>query len=195
MSARPVGVLLAGGQARRMGGGDKCLHLLGRKPLLSHVIARLAPQVDTLVLSANGDAKRFSEWNLPVVTDDIAGHPGPLAGILAGMAWAAAHGASQVVSAPTDTPFLPTDLIVRLAQENAEIAVAASGDHTHFATALWPVTLQTAMEQALNDGVRKMEDFLRGRDVAVVRYDTADGDPFFNINTPEDLAQAAQMMG
>lgn len=177
-----------------MGGGDKCLQLLGRKPLLCHVITRLAPQVDALVLSANGDVGRFSEWNVPIVTDDIAGHPGPLAGILAGIAWAAGQGASHIVSAPTDTPFLPTDLVARLAREEAEVAVAASGDYTHFATALWPVSLQAAMEQALKDGVRRMEDFLRGRDVAVVRYDTAGGDPFFNINTPEDLAQAARMM-
>jgi molybdopterin-guanine dinucleotide biosynthesis protein A len=178
-----------------MGGGDKCLQLLGRKPLLSHVIARLAPQVDALVLSANGDVNRFSEWNLPVVTDDIAGHPGPLAGILAGLMWAGGQGASHIVSVPTDTPFLPTDLVARLAQEKSEIAVAASGDYTHFATALWPVSLRTAMEQALKDGVRRMEDFLRGRDVAFVRYDATGGDPFFNINTPEDLAQAVRMMG
>jgi molybdenum cofactor guanylyltransferase len=194
VSPRPIGVLLAGGQARRMGGGDKCLQLLGRKPLLSHVITRLAPQVDTLVLSANGDVSRFAEWNLPVVTDDIAGHPGPLAGILAGLIWAKGQGASHIVSVPTDTPFLPTDLVERLTQEKAEIAVAASGDHTHFATALWPVGLQAAMAQALKDGVRRMEDFLRGRNVAVVRYDVADGDPFFNINTPEDLIHAGQML-
>jgi molybdopterin-guanine dinucleotide biosynthesis protein A len=194
VSPRLIGVLLAGGQARRMGGGDKCLQLLGRKPLLSHVIARLAPQVDALVLSANGDISRFAEWNLPIVTDDMAGHPGPLAGILAGVAWAAARGASHIVSVPTDTPFLPTDLVARLAQEKAEIAVAASGDYTHFATALWPVNLQTAMAQALKDGVRRMEDFLRGRDVAVVHYDTAAGDPFFNINTPEDLEEATRML-
>jgi molybdopterin-guanine dinucleotide biosynthesis protein A len=191
---RPIGVLLAGGQARRMGGGDKCLQLLGRKPLLSHVIARLAPQVDTLVLSANGDVSRFAEWNLPVVSDSVADHPGPLAGILAGVIWATQHGASHIVSLPTDTPFLPTDLVARLSHEKAEIAVAASGDHTHYATALWPVTLQSAMEQALKDGVRRMEDFLRGRNVAVVRYDTKDGDPFFNINTPEDLDSAARML-
>lgn len=177
-----------------MGGGDKCLQLLGRKPLLSHVITRLAPQVEALVLSVNGDVERFSEWNLPIVTDDIAGHPGPLAGILAGVVWAARHGASHIVSVPTDTPFLPADLVARLIREKTEIAVAASGDHTHFATALWPVSLQAAMEQALKDGVRRMEDFLRGRDAAVVRYDTAAGDPFFNINTPEDLIQAAQML-
>lgn len=177
-----------------MGGGDKCLQLLGRKPLLGHVIARLAPQVEALVLNANGDLARFAEWNLPIVSDSVAGQPGPLAGILAGVEWAALRGASHVLSAPTDTPFLPTDLVIRLAREKREIAVAASGGYTHFATALWPVTLRDTMHKALQDGVRKMEDFLRGRDVAVVTYDAADGDPFFNINTPEDLAAAHKML-
>jgi molybdopterin-guanine dinucleotide biosynthesis protein A len=190
MKPRLVGVLLAGGQARRMGGGDKCLQLLGRKPLLAHIIARVAPQVDVLVLNANGDLARFADWNLPIVEDSVAGQPGPLAGILAGVSWAAAQGATHVLSAPTDTPFLPTDIVLRLAQERADIAIAASGGYRHFATGLWPVTMQSAMQKALEDGVRRMEEFLEGRDIAIVTYDTANGDPFFNINTPEDLAEA-----
>jgi molybdopterin-guanine dinucleotide biosynthesis protein A len=177
-----------------MGGGDKCLQLLGRKPLLGHVIARLAPQVDALVLNANGDLSRFAAWNVPVVADSIAGHPGPLAGILAGLEWAVSQGASHAVSVPTDTPFLPTDLVARLTAAGKDIAVAASGRYTHFATALWPVALQADMRTALQDGVRRMEDFLHGRDVAVVAYDTAAGDPFFNINTPEDLAEAHEQL-
>lgn len=197
---KPVGVLLAGGQGRRMrfpdGGGDKSLKLLGGRPLLTHVAARLAPQVERLALNANGDPARFADWNLPVIADEVGGHPGPMAGILAGMAWAEV--AADIVSAPTDTPFLPLDVVDRLLAarkaEDADIAVAASGPHVHFATALWPVRLAGALRLMLDEGMRRIEDFQKPYRVAVVRYATDAGDPFLNINTPEDLAAAEKQI-
>src|SRR5581483_10374175 len=144
--APPVaGLLLAGGRATRMGGGDKCLRPLAGRPLLAHVLSRLRPQVRRLVLNANGDASRFSAFGLPVVADGIADFAGPLAGILAGLEWAAgaAPDCRLVLSAPTDAPFLPRDLVRRLLEargaENAEIAMASSGGRTHPVAALWPV--------------------------------------------------------
>ncbi len=202
---KPVGVLLAGGQARRMrfkdGAGDKSLRLLGGRPLLAHIIERLAPQVERLALNANGDPARFAAWNLPVIADDIADNPGenpgPMAGILAGMTWA--EGAVDIISVPTDTPFLPHDLVARLLAardaEGADLAVAASGAHVHFATALWPVRLVGALRLMLSDGVRRIEEFQKPYRVAVVKYDTAPGDPFLNINMPEDLAEAEKVVG
>jgi len=198
---KPVGVLLAGGQARRMrfedGTGDKSLRLLGGRPLLAHIIERLAPQVERMALNANGDPARFADWNLPVIADDLTDSPGPMAGILAGMTWA--EGAVDIISLPTDTPFLPHDLVARLLAardaEGADLAVAASGAHVHFATALWPVRLVGALRLMLADGVRRIEEFQKPYRVAVVKYDTVAGDPFLNINTPEDLAEAERLVG
>lgn len=182
-----------------MGGGDKSLQMLSGRAILTHVIERLAPQVESLVLNINGDPARFAAWNLPTVSDNVAGHPGPMAGILAGMAWAAQRGGGEILSAPTDTPFLPDDLVEQLlaarSREKAEIAVAASGGYTHYATALWPTNLESALRQRLSDGVRKLEDFMRAYRVAVVTYGTDGGDPFFNINSPEDLAEAQKRGG
>ena len=159
---RPVVVLLAGGLSRRMGGGDKCLRPLAGRPLLQHVLERMEPQADTIVLNANGDAARFSAFALPVVTDPVAGHAGPLAGILSGMLWAREFraDAADIVSVPTDCPFLPTDLVDRLlmAREAAAVpsACAASAGRTHPVVGLWPVRLADGLRTALLDeGLRK----------------------------------------
>ena len=149
------GVVLAGGLARRMGGGDKPLREIGGQPILARVIARLASQCDRLILSANGDAQRFASFGLPVVADAVQDYPGPLAGILAGLDWAAANrpDAQWVLSAPGDCPFLPRDLVLRLRQalsdQRAELAVAASRGRSHPVVGLWKVALRDALREAL----------------------------------------------
>jgi len=192
----PVAVLLAGGLARRMGGGDKPLRVLRGRTLLDHVIARIRPQVRALVLNANGDAARFAAWGLEVVADPLPGFPGPLAGVLAGMRWAAARhpDAGAVLSVPTDTPFLPADLVARLdaarAAVGVPIACAASGGRTHPVVALWPVALADALEAALRAGERKIDAWTARYGVAEAAFDDAAGDPFFNVNQPDELAEA-----
>lgn len=190
-----VGVLLAGGLARRMGGGDKALVTLGGAPLLSHVIARAAPQVSDLVLNANGDAGRFAGFGLPVAADTVEGFVGPLAGILAGLEWAARHvpEAQAVVSFPTDTPFFPSDLVARLqASAQGGLACAASGGRTHPVIGIWPLALRDALRRALiEDGVRKIDRWTAEFGCAEVLFDQEGNlDPFFNVNTPEDLSLA-----
>lgn len=197
---RIIAVLLAGGQGTRMGGGDKPLRMLGGRTLLDHAIARIAPQVDTMVLNANGDPARFAAWGLPVIPDPIEGFPGPLAGILAGLRWAAARGASDVLSVPTDTPFLPPDLAIRLAEARAEagvpLACAASGGWTHPVIGLWPVHLADALEADLRAGMRKIDRWTAQHGIAHADFPTAPRDPFLNVNTPEELAAAeADMTG
>ena len=157
------GVILAGGLARRMGGGDKPLREIGGRTILARVIARLAPQCECLVLSANGDPLRFASFGLPVVADGVKDYPGPLAGILAGLDWAAAHrpDAQWILSAPGDCPFLPRDLVARLSQavsaHGAELAVAASQGRSHPVIGLWKVSLRDALRQALvAEGLRKV---------------------------------------
>jgi molybdopterin-guanine dinucleotide biosynthesis protein A len=197
-AATPVlGLLLAGGLARRMGGGDKSLREIGGRSLLAHVIERAQPQVERLVLNANGDLERFGGFGLPVIPDAVPGHAGPLAGVLAGLEWAArvVPAATHVMSLATDTPFFPHDLAARLQQalaaERAEIACAASGGRSHPVIALWPVSLAPALRTALvEEDLRKIDRFTaRYRTVAVAFEDEA-GDPFFNLNTPDDLALA-----
>jgi molybdopterin-guanine dinucleotide biosynthesis protein A len=200
--SRPVGVLLAGGLARRMGGGDKPLRLLSGRPLVSYVIERITPQTRALALSANGDPARFADWNLPVIADPLPGHPGPLAGILAGMAWArACHPeCTDLLSVPADAPFLPLDLVAQLAaaraNAQAEIAVAASGERRHGVVALWPTRLAADLHTAVaDDGLRKVDGFLARYTVAVAHFAMEPVDPFFNINDPAALADAHQMLG
>ncbi|HWK63326.1 MAG TPA: molybdenum cofactor guanylyltransferase MobA [Rhizobiaceae bacterium] len=192
-----AGIILAGGRSRRMGGGDKCLRRLGGRPLLRHVIDRLAPQAGPLAISANGDPSRFAEFSVPVVPDTIPGFAGPLAGVLAGMEWARREtDATWLVSVASDTPFFPTDLVSRLAtaadQEN--IVVASSGGRRHPVFALWPVTLAPALRAFLEDGATyKVSTFVEGHESAVVDFamiEATGGDPFFNVNTQEDLAVA-----
>jgi len=192
---RPA-VILAGGLARRMGGGDKCLLPLGGRPILAHVIARLRPQVAALALNAGGDATRFARFQLPVVADDVADFAGPLAGILAAMDWAAADlpSATAVLTVPADTPFLPRDLAARLDAAGAP-ALARSGGRIHPVVGLWPLSLREDLRQALRkDGIRKVEAWTARLGAALVDFDAASIDPFFNINTPEDLERAAALL-
>ena len=194
-TATPV-MILAGGLSRRMGGGDKCLLPLGDRPLLAHVIGRLRQQVGALALNANGDANRFAHFGLSVVADDAADFAGPLAGILAAMDWAqAAHpSASAVLTVPADTPFLPRDLAARLKAAGAP-AMARSGGRVHPVVGLWPLALRDQLRRALRDeGVRKVEDWTGRLDPAVVDFPVEPIDPFFNINTPDDLTRAAALL-
>jgi molybdopterin-guanine dinucleotide biosynthesis protein A len=200
MAETVAGVILAGGRARRMGGGDKSLLPLGGRPLLAHVIARLRPQVAALVLNANGDPARFAGFGLPIVADAIGDHPGPLAGILAGLDWARAHApdARWLLSAPTDTPFLPDSLVSRLrgAVRSGEgvIACATSRGRTHPVVALWPVALADDLRRALvEEGVRKVDGFNARYRTAAVDFAAEPVDPFLNINTPDDLENAARL--
>lgn len=200
---RPLGVILAGGLSRRMGGGDKCLLPLEGKPLLRHAMERLAPQVAGLVLNANGDPARFAAFGLPVVADSIEGFAGPLAGVLAGLDYAAAHGFDRIVTAAADTPFLPADLVDRLqdaaGKEGTPMAMAATPDperglSRHPTFALWPISLREDLRQALVDGTRKVIAWTDRHGCASVPFDTDPIDPFFNVNTPDDLARARQML-
>jgi len=200
--APPVaGVILAGGQSRRMGGGDKALRTLGGETLLAHVIARARPQVRMLALNANGDPKRFSAFALPVIADAVAGFAGPLAGVLTGLEWAHANapGLDWLASFATDAPFFPRDLVTRLlraaSDERADLACAASGGRTHPVFGLWPLRLAADLRRAVvEEGIRKVEDWTGRYRVAVVDFPIRPFDPFFNANRPEDLAEAEQLL-
>jgi molybdopterin-guanine dinucleotide biosynthesis protein A len=194
------GVVLAGGLARRMGGGDKPLREIAGQTILARVVARLEPQCEGLLLSANGDPLRFASLGLPVVADDVKDHPGPLAGILAGLDWAAAHrpNAQWTLTAPGDCPFLPRDLVARLRQavsvEGAELAVAASQGRSHPVIGLWRVALRGALREALVvEGLRKVESWTARFGVATVAWPAEPVDPFFNVNTGEDLVKAERL--
>jgi len=207
---RSLGVILAGGRASRMGGGDKALLEIGGQTLLQQVIDRLQPQVGAMALNANGDPERFAMFGLPVVPDSIAGRPGPLAGVLAGLDWAATQGADNIVTVAADTPFFPRTLVAHL-EETAEgmaqpLVLAAtprgaertksmsrSGLIRHPTFGLWPVALRTDLRAALEEGIKKVVVWTEkhgGRE-AVFLIDTCD--PFFNVNTPEDLEAAKAM--
>lgn len=199
MTGLPLGLVLAGGMARRMGGGDKSLRLLAGRPLLAHVLEGLQPQCCGLLLNANGDAGRLASWNLPVVPDEMPGHPGPLAGILAGLDWAATHRpqVTQVMSVAADTPFIPHDLTRRLMatadEAGAACACAASGGRTHPVIALWSVSLRGALRIALQRGEGAVYRFAHQHGVVTVAWSTDPVDPFFNVNTPEDLLKAEEL--
>lgn len=193
----PFGVILAGGRAQRMGGADKALLALGGVPLIDHVIARLSPQCTRLAISANGDPARLSGFGLPVLADSLPDHPGPLAGILAGLDWAARAGADAIVTAAVDTPFLPHDLVQRLhgAAGPGALCLAASPDATgalrrHPTFGLWPVALRDDLRVALGGGMRKLGQFADAHQAGQAVFDSQPFDPFFNINTPDDLATA-----
>jgi molybdopterin-guanine dinucleotide biosynthesis protein A len=194
------GVLLAGGLARRMGGGDKPMRPIGGRTILARAIARLRPQCDGLVLSANGDPARFADVALPVIADTMENHPGPLAGILASLDWAAAHRPeiSWVLSVAADCPFLPRDLVARLhqarAEQGAELAVAASGGQSHPVIGLWRVGLREELRHALVvEDIRKVSRWTARYPLATVTWPTEPLDPFFNANTLDDLAEAERL--
>jgi molybdopterin-guanine dinucleotide biosynthesis protein A len=204
MSA-PLGVILAGGLATRMGGGDKGLLPLGQGVILDHVLARLGPQVGAVAINANGDPARFSRFGVPVLPDPVADHPGPLAGVLAGLDWAAGEGAGAIVTVAADTPFFPRDLVARLQEAAAGMAhplvlaatprgeeetksMSRGGQVRHPTFGLWPVGLRDDLRAGLEGGLRKVvlwTDRHGGREAL---FDEADA--FFNVNTPEDLALA-----
>lgn len=189
-------VILAGGLARRMGGGDKCLLPLGGRPILAHVIARIRPQVSALALNANGDAMRFADFGLEVVADDAADFAGPLAGILAALDWArrSQSAAAVVMTVPADTPFLPRDLVERLAKAGAP-ALAASAGRLHPVVGLWPLSAAPQLRKALRDeGLRKVEDWTGRLRPIVVDFATEPADPFFNLNTPTDLKRSEALL-
>jgi len=192
-----LGILLAGGKSRRMGGGDKCLLNLGHKTILQHVIDRAAPQVDRLLLNANGDPNRFQKYNLAISSDSIDDFAGPLAGVLTGLDWAIEHMPSckWVVTFPTDTPFFPKNLVSRLfdsvSNGRGTLACAASGFRNHPAFGIWPVHLRDALKIALVDeGVRKVDEWTNRYNLNTVAFESSGIDPFFNVNRLEDLQLA-----
>jgi molybdenum cofactor guanylyltransferase len=194
------GVLLAGGLARRMGGGDKPMRTIGGRTILERVIARLSPQCDGLILNANGDPARFAAFGLPVIADNVADFPGPLAGILAALDWTAANrpNVEWVLSAAADCPFLPRDLVARLyrslSEENAQLAVAASDGQSHPVIGLWSVALRDELRHALvKEDIRKIDRWTARYRLATVSWPTMPLDPFFNANTIEDIAEAERL--
>ncbi len=207
----PLGVILAGGLATRMGGGDKALLQVGGQTLLNRVIDRLQPQVAGMALNANGDAARFDAFELPVLPDSIAGYPGPLAGVLAGLDWAAEQGAEAIVTVAADTPFFPADLVAVL-QDTAQgmahpLVLAAtprgeektksmsrSGLIRHPTFGLWPVALRDDLRGALEEGIKKVVIWTEQHGGREAVFDTDNGDPFFNVNTPDDLEAAEAMV-
>src|SRR3954452_25203519 len=200
MSDKPPGVLLAGGLARRMGGGDEPMRRIGGRSILERVIARLAPQCDTLIINANGDPARFASFGLPVVADGVADFPGPLAGILAALDWMAANRpeVSLVLSAAADCPFLPRDLVARLQQalteQGAQLAVAASDGQSHPVIGLWSVALRDELRHSLVvEDIRKIDRWTARYRLATVTWPTKPLDPFFNANTMDDIAEAERL--
>ncbi|UTS79219.1 molybdenum cofactor guanylyltransferase MobA [Phaeobacter piscinae] len=207
----PLGVILAGGLATRMGGGDKGRLQVGGCSLIRHVIDRLSPQVEQVALNANGEAARFDDLGLPVIADSIDGFAGPLAGVLAGLDWAAEQGADSIVTVAADTPFFPQDLVARLSESAAGQAhplVLATTPRTgkelksggrrrvnrHPTFGLWPVALRDDLRAALQGGLRKVvlwTDQHQGREAL---FEAEPFDPFFNVNTPDDLAQAEALL-
>jgi molybdopterin-guanine dinucleotide biosynthesis protein A len=196
-----VGVLLAGGLARRMGGGDKCLRPLGDRPILAHVIERARPQVAALVLNANGDPARFAAFGLPVAADVVEGFAGPLAGVLTGMDWARANRPDclWVATIATDTPFFPADLVARLLaaieRAGADLACAASDGRAHPVFGLWPVRFADDLRAAMtHEAIRKVDVWTARHRLVEVPFATDPIDPFFNTNRPEDLAEAERLL-
>ena len=192
-----LGVILAGGLARRMGGGDKTMRTIAGRPILDHVIERLAPQCAGLILNANGDPARFDACGLPVVPDDVPDFAGPLAGVLAALDWAAAHrpGIEWVVSVAADCPFLPRDLVARLQVDReamqAELAVAASDGQSHPVIGLWKVSLRADLRQALVvEQCRKIDRWTARYKLTTTQWPVSPVDPFFNANTLHDVSQA-----
>jgi molybdopterin-guanine dinucleotide biosynthesis protein A len=190
---RIFGLILAGGEGRRLGGADKALVVLGGRTLLSRAAVRLGPQVERLALSANGDPARFRGFGGPILPDAGPGRDGPMAGLLAGLDWCAAEGGDVLATVPVDTPFLPADLVARLAAAGAP-AIAQSSGRAHPACGLWPVSLRAALRTALGDGERRLGRWAEAAGAARVVFAPAVPDPFLNINTPADLAEAERLV-
>jgi molybdenum cofactor guanylyltransferase len=195
-----LGLVLAGGLARRMGGGDKTRIRIGGKTILERVLARLKPQCAAVILNANGDPARFADTGLPVVPDTVPDFAGPLAGILAGLDWAAAHvpAIADVASVPGDCPFLPADLVARLSAARqaagVPLACARSGDWRHPVVGLWPVALREDLRKALvEENMHKIESWTARHGVAIGDWPATPVDPFFNVNTPADAAEAERI--
>jgi molybdopterin-guanine dinucleotide biosynthesis protein A len=196
----PLGLVLAGGLARRMGGGDKTRIRIGGKTILERVLARLKPQCAAVILNANGDPARFADTGLPVVPDTVPNFAGPLAGILAGLDWAAAHvpAIADVASVPGDCPFLPGDLVARLSAARqaagVPLACARSGDWRHPVVGLWPVALREDLRKALvEENMHKIESWTARHGIAIGDWPATPVDPFFNVNTPADAAEAERI--
>lgn len=194
-----IGVLLAGGQASRLGGGDKARRLVGGVPIVDRVIAVMRRQCDGLIINANGDLARFDAYGLPCIADAVPDQPGPLAGVLAGLDYVAAHHPEVRFAAtvPVDAPFLPIDLVARLQdrriEDTAAIVCARSARRGHYAVALWAVELRHDLRQALHEGRRTMGAFVERHAFAYADWPSTPFDPFFNVNTPEDLAEAERI--
>jgi molybdopterin-guanine dinucleotide biosynthesis protein A len=200
MTIETFGLVLAGGLARRMGGGDKALIRIGNQTILERALARLTPQTSGIVLNANGDLARFASFGLPVVADNVPDFAGPLAGILAGLDWVAANkpDIAWIVSVPGDCPFLPRDLVTRLHEartaENKSLACAHSGDWRHPVVGLWQVALREDLRHAITvEDLRKIEVWTARHGVALADWPTEPVDPFFNVNTPEDVEKATRL--
>jgi molybdopterin-guanine dinucleotide biosynthesis protein A len=194
---KTLGLILAGGLARRMGGGDKARIRIGGKTILQRVLECLAPQCDGVIINANGDPARFADTGLPVIADSVPDFAGPLAGILAGLDWAAANApqCEWLVSVPGDCPFLPKVLVMRLHEARAAagtpLACARSGKWRHPVVALWPVELREDLRRALvAEGLRKIEIWTARHGVGIAEWPAEPVDPFFNVNTPEDATRA-----
>jgi molybdopterin-guanine dinucleotide biosynthesis protein A len=195
-----VGLVLAGGLARRMGGGDKARITIGGVSILDRVLARLTPYCTQVILNANGDPARFASFGLPVVADEVPDFAGPLAGVLAGLEWVAKNkpGIDWLVTAPADCPFLPDDLVPRLHQvareEGRQLACARSGNWRHPVVGIWSVALAADLRRALLDeGVHKIEAWTARYGVAIADWPPTPVDPFFNVNTPDDVAAAERI--
>jgi molybdopterin-guanine dinucleotide biosynthesis protein A len=196
------GLVLAGGLARRMGGGDKARIEIGGVSILDRVLARLSGQCVDIIINANGDPGRFADTGCTVVPDNVPDHPGPLAGVLAGLDWLAAqdNGVEWLLSVPGDCPFLPDDLVERLHVARVKmgagvgLACARSGEWRHPVVGLWPLALRGSLRQALvEEGLRKIEVWTARHGVAVADWPAAPVDPFLNVNTPEDAERAERI--
>lgn len=199
--AKVLGVVLAGGLARRMGGGDKSLQMLAGRSILDHILERFTLQVDAVILNANGDAARFARWNLPVAGDAIPDYAGPLAGVLAGLAWAKQNRPeiSDIVTVPGDGPFLPRDLVARMAAAReaagADLACAVSAGQAYPVVGLWPVRLHDDLRKAMVDeDIRKVDRWTARHKLVQVEFAAQPVDPFFNANTPDDIAEAERLL-
>ena len=198
---KTLGLILAGGLARRMGGGDKAFLKIGNETILARALSRFQPQCEGIVINANGDPKRFASFGFPVVADDIPDFAGPLAGILAGLDWTAKNKPSieWIASVPGDCPFVPRDLVAKLhaarIAENQPLACARSGEWRHPVAAIWPVSLRADLRHALmNEGLHKIEMWTKRHGIAIAEWRDKPVDPFFNVNTPEDLARAEALV-